>query len=222
MTYRPDENVKWIVIHYSATPVESDFSAADIDRIHTNRGFREIGYHKYIRKSGIVEKGRDLDQPGRFEQGAHSKGENAASIGVCFEGGVYASDPNTGLDTRTPAQTESMIRVIDELLERYPNAKVTGHRDMPGAATQCPGFDASKWWASVVKARQAKRTSPTQSKTVQASAVTVAGGAGTALSALSGLDQYAQYIVIGFAGITVLAALFIMRERLKAWAEGWR
>jgi len=70
--------------------------------------------------------------------------------------------------------------------------------------------------------RMKERTKPTQSKTVQASAVTMAGGAGTALSAVSGLDQYAQYIVLGFAGLVVLAGLFIMRERLKAWASGWR
>lgn len=66
------------------------------------------------------------------------------------------------------------------------------------------------------------RTSPAQSKTVQASVATIAGGAGTAVSAISGLDQHAQYIVLGFAGLVVLAGLFIMRERLKSWAAGWR
>lgn len=66
------------------------------------------------------------------------------------------------------------------------------------------------------------RTSAAQSKTVQASVATAAGGVGTAVSAVSGLDQYAQYIVLGFAGLVILGALFIMRERLKAWASGWR
>ena len=66
------------------------------------------------------------------------------------------------------------------------------------------------------------RTNPTQSKTVRASAAAIAGGAGTAVSAISGLDQYAQYIVLGFAGVTILAALFIMRERLRKWADGDR
>lgn len=66
------------------------------------------------------------------------------------------------------------------------------------------------------------RTSPVQSKTLQASAVSVGGAVGTAASALSGLDQYAQYIILGFAGLVVLATLFIMRERLKKWADGDR
>lgn len=222
MTYRPDENVKWIVIHYSATPIERDVSSEDIDAMHKKRGFKEIGYHKYIRKSGLVEKGRDLSQPGRFEQGAHSKGENAASIGVCFEGGVYQDDPNIGFDTRTPEQKEAMIRVIDDLLERYPNAKVVGHRDMPGAATQCPGFDATAWWDSVIKSRKKPRTSPTQSKTMRASATAIGGAAGTAATAIGALDDVAQYIVLGFTGIIILAALFIMRERLRKWADGDR
>jgi len=66
------------------------------------------------------------------------------------------------------------------------------------------------------------RTSPAQSKTMQASAVTVAGAAGTAVSTISGLHHYAQYIVLGFAGVIALAALFIMRERLRKWADGDR
>jgi len=144
MTYLRDDDVKYIVVHYSATNVEQDFSAADIDAMHKRRGWKGIGYHKYIRKSGLVEKGRDLN-----EQGAHVKGHNHHSVGVCYEGGVYQDDPNTGRDTRTAAQKQSMICVIGELLDRYPGAKVVGHRDMPGAATQCPGFDATAWWSSV-------------------------------------------------------------------------
>jgi len=79
----------------------------------------------------------------------------------------------------------------------------------------------AKDWTSGDSAPK-RRTSATQSKTVQASVATAAGGVGTAVSALSGLDQYAQYIVLGFAGLVVLGALFIMRERLKAWGAGWR
>lgn len=66
------------------------------------------------------------------------------------------------------------------------------------------------------------RTSPTQSKTVQASAVQIASGAGATVSAVAALDGYAQMAVIGFAAVVIVAGMFIMRERLKAWAEGWR
>ncbi|WP_161487380.1 MULTISPECIES: N-acetylmuramoyl-L-alanine amidase [unclassified Sulfitobacter] len=112
MSYLPDGRVTHIVIHYSATPIEKDFTAADIDRMHRTRGFNEIGYHYFIRKDGTVETGRDLGQPGRFEQGAHAKGNNASSIGICFEGGVRAAAPNVGFDSRTPAQIAAMIKLI--------------------------------------------------------------------------------------------------------------
>ena len=151
MTYKPDSNVRWIVQHYSATPIERDFTAADIDAMHRNRGFRKIGYHYFIRKSGEVETGRDLSQPGRFETGAHSQGENGASVGICLEGGVTLAAPNVGVDNRTPAQIKAQVALIRELLVRFPNAKVVGHKDMPGAATQCPGYDAAAWWASVAR-----------------------------------------------------------------------
>lgn len=67
-----------------------------------------------------------------------------------------------------------------------------------------------------------RRTSPAQTGSVQASAVTMASGAGTALSAVSGLDSVAQYIVLVFAGVIVLAGVYILRDRLEAWADGWR
>jgi len=38
---------------------------------------------------------------------------------------------------------------------------------------------------------------------------------------LSGMNETAQYIILGFAGITILFGIYIMKERLKAWAEGW-
>ena len=75
--------------------------------------------------------------------------------------------------------------------------------------------------APVQDARQ-DRTSPAQSRTVQASVVAAASAAGSAVTALSALDSVAQYIVLGFAGIGILMALWIMRERLRKWSAGDR
>ena len=149
MTYLLDSRVAYLVQHYSATAIEGNYTAADIDAMHKLRGFKEIGYHYFIRKNGMIETGRDLSQPGRFEQGAHSKGENDISIGICLEGGVTRARPNEGFDSRTHAQIKAQIKLIRELLLRFPNAKVIGHRDMPFAATQCPGYNAADWWQTV-------------------------------------------------------------------------
>jgi len=67
-----------------------------------------------------------------------------------------------------------------------------------------------------------QRTSPTQSKTMQASAVQIASGVGTGIGAFAALDGTAQLIAVGFAGLIVLMAVWIMRERLKKWGEGIR
>lgn len=160
MSYLPDSRVTWIVIHYSATPIEQSITAADIDRMHRQRGFTKIGYHYFIRRNGLIETGRDLSQPGRFEVGAHSSGENDASIGVCYEGGVRLGALQVGFDSRTPRQTASLTELILGLIERFPGALVDGHRDMPNAATQCPGFNARGWWDGVLRKRLALSKPP--------------------------------------------------------------
>lgn len=66
------------------------------------------------------------------------------------------------------------------------------------------------------------RTNVAQSTTVRASAVQIASGAGAGIAAVGALDGTAQIVALAFAGVVVLAALWIMRERIKKWAEGDR
>jgi zinc D-Ala-D-Ala carboxypeptidase len=61
-----------------------------------------------------------------------------------------------------------------------------------------------------------------ESKTVQAAVAQAASGAVAAGSALGALSGTAQVVLLVFAGITVLTGALILRERIKAWAEGWR
>lgn len=67
-----------------------------------------------------------------------------------------------------------------------------------------------------------ERTSAAQSSTVQASAVQIVSGAGAGIAAVGALDGTAQIVALAFAGVIVLAALWVMRERLRKWAEGDR
>ncbi|WP_417244367.1 N-acetylmuramoyl-L-alanine amidase [Celeribacter sp.] len=163
MTYLPLSQVRYLVIHYSATPIEHSYGLDDIDAMHRKRGFKKIGYHAYAPRAGGWQPGRDVVAGNRtFEMGAHSQGENDESLGFCYEGGVHLLDLDAGFDSRTPEQIEAMIGWIDTMLlltggDGIDPAKgpvVIGHRDMPGAATQCPGFDAGAWWREVVKSRQ--------------------------------------------------------------------
>ena len=67
-----------------------------------------------------------------------------------------------------------------------------------------------------------ERTSPVQSKTVQASAVQVVSGAGTVIAAAGALDGKVQLALIVLGAIVALAGLIIFRERLRKWGEGDR
>lgn len=136
------DTVTHIVVHYSATPRGQHVTVAEIDGWHRARGFAKIGYHKVVYLDGTVHNGR-----AESEIGAHVGGQNRGKIGICWIGGTEPGKPDVGVDTRTPAQTRALIRLIRDLLKRYPGARVVGHRDL--AATQCPGFDVIPWWASV-------------------------------------------------------------------------
>ena len=76
-------------------------------------------------------------------------------------------------------------------------------------------------WTSKAKPVE-ERTNVAQSKTVQASAVQIASGAGAGIAALSSLSGTAQVVALVFAGVIVVAAAWIMRERIKKWADGDR
>jgi len=123
-----------IIIHCSATPEGRDFSVADIDRWHKARGFRKIGYHYVIYRDGTIHQGRK-----ESEIGAHTLGQNAHSIGVCYIGGLDSE--GKAKDTRTLEQKSALVNLIKRLHLRYPQASVHGHREF--ARKACPCFDAA-------------------------------------------------------------------------------
>lgn len=93
-----------------------------------------MGYHYYITRDGTVHAGRPL-----YQEGAHATGYNRRSIGVCYEGGL---NPNgKPADTRTPAQKETLRKLLIRLKTDYPEVRIVGHRDLPGVNKACPCFD---------------------------------------------------------------------------------
>lgn len=219
--------IKRIIIHCSATRPEwmqdstPDERIAEIKRWHTEeRNFNDIGYHFIISQSGLVGEGRPIEIAG-----AHSKGNNSDSVGVCLLGGFGGDATDRALEHFTAVQLASLWNLIAELKSDYgKHITVHGHNEFSSKA--CPSFNVARWMAgqtiTETNAHKPVRKSPVQSKTVKASAVSVAASAGSAASALGGMDQYAQYMILGFCGLTILLGIYIMRERLKSWAEGWR
>ena len=116
--------IKYLVVHCSATPEGRNHTAKDIDAWHRQRGFEGIGYNYIIRLDGTVEEGRDVNKIP-----SHVKGYNKESIGICYIGG-------------TPAQKEALKKLLIELKKMYPQAEILGHRDFPNVAKACPCFNA--------------------------------------------------------------------------------
>ena len=129
--------ITMIVIHCSATRSNQDYPVQQLyhDHVEVNH-WRFIGYHYYIRRSGKVETCRPLSVIG-----AHAKGHNAFSIGICYEGGL--DEQGHYADTRTPEQKKAMAELIIRLKQQFPSiVQLVGHRDLPGVQKACPCFDA--------------------------------------------------------------------------------
>ena len=124
-----------IIVHCSATREEENYEVAEIRKWHLARGFSDIGYHFYIDLYGEIHKGRDISKIG-----AHCKGHNRNSIGICYCGGVEA-DGKTPKDTRNTEQKRSLVAVLRTLKAMFPNADIHSHNDFANKA--CPSFNAT-------------------------------------------------------------------------------
>lgn len=174
--------IELIVIHCSDSPNgrtlftgkhgDSNFvtPAQEIDRWHAQRGFHRqqqwrdkqnpelaaVGYHFVVYTSGAVATGRHFD-----EVGAHARGYNAASLGVCL----------VGRDKFTLAQWDTLrdhlCGMAKHLEQQRPNpprrfsnptpsealaifvqlgVRVIGHRELDPGKT-CPNFGVADWLA---------------------------------------------------------------------------
>ena len=135
--------IELIIIHCTATPNGRIVTPEAIDRWHKERGFcrkmrfriahnrhlRSFGYHFLIVDNLPIITGRHLD-----EDGAHARGYNRTSIGVCL----------AGTDRFSVEQWDKLRSLIESLMRLYPDAEVIGHRDV-NSHKECPCFDVREW-----------------------------------------------------------------------------
>uniref|UniRef100_A0A1A9WVY5 Peptidoglycan recognition protein family domain-containing protein n=1 Tax=Glossina brevipalpis TaxID=37001 RepID=A0A1A9WVY5_9MUSC len=136
-----------IIIHCAATPNgrvlgrDGENAAQVIDRWHRARGFHRdapandnglpsIGYHGVIDADGQLLTGR-----GEEEVGAHVRGYNQDSLGLCL----------VGTDQFTSAQWAVLRTQILTLRVRWPEATLHGHNEF--SSKLCPGFSVPAWAA---------------------------------------------------------------------------
>ena len=137
-----------IVIHCSATRrnwmqgATADAKVAEIKRWHTqDNGWSDIGYHYVIDRDGRVIGGRPV-----AKSGAHTRGRNANTIGLCLIGGHGSSETDRFDEHFTSMQDRALRKLIRSMQSEYGRLGITGHNQY--AAKACPGFTVSEWLAS--------------------------------------------------------------------------
>ena len=221
-------NIDTIIIHCTATRPDwwSGKSAQqktdEVRRWHVeDRGWSDCGYHHLIDRQGTVTEGRPLERTG-----AHAKGHNTGSVGISLFGGHGGNVSDQFEDNFTEDQDRALRELIAKLKAEHPITKIIGHNEVANKA--CPTFVVRDWLAKAPAAVQApmvasqQRTRPAQSRTVQTTVVQGVSAAGGAIAALQSLDGTAQIIVLVGCFVFGAMAMFILKERLRAWASGWR
>ena len=125
-----EKSIKLLVVHCSDTDNNANIGAREIHKMHLSFGWDGIGYHKVINRSGKIENGRP-----EFWIGAHVKGKNEMSLGVCLIGRDYFTKP----------QFLSLEKVLRDWKSLYPDAKILGHCDINNTSKTCPNFDIGVW-----------------------------------------------------------------------------
>ena len=139
-----------IIIHCSYTRPSQDIGAEEITKWHKDRGFDTIGYHYVITRDGLVELGRDVETAG-----AHARGYNRWSIGICLVGGMNEDNPRPE-DNFEDIQRHSMVDLVAEIFSSIGRVvEVVGHRDLPGVKKDCPCFDVSPYKSEMVRRMRA-------------------------------------------------------------------
>ena len=125
-------NINKIIVHCADTKTNQSFDITDVDNWHKKRGFSMVGYHYYIKLDGTIQEGRNLEQVG-----AHCKGQNSDSIGICFEGGLNAD--GSKWDGPLSPQLDAWNSLYQYLCFMFGNLPIKAHYEY--SEKSCPNFD---------------------------------------------------------------------------------
>lgn len=127
-------DVKFLAVHCTATS-----QSATVESIKRywkeEKKWRNPGYHYIVLPGGSVDQLLPINE---VSNGV--AGYNSVTINICYIGGI--TKQGKSVDNRTDAQKETIIRLLKDLKERFPNAVIQGHRDFPGVKKDCPCFNA--------------------------------------------------------------------------------
>lgn len=110
---------------------------AEIRRWHVEgRGWRDIGYHWLVGRSGDVLSGR-----AETEIGAGIEGHNRGVIHICLIGGHGLTETDRFSRNFTGRQETALRQLIQGISMRSRISRISGHNEY--AAKACPGFNVA-------------------------------------------------------------------------------
>ena len=130
--------IERVILHCSATKEHQDIDAATIRTWHTStpRNWSDIGYHFVVKLDGTIESGRPINRAG-----AHTKGQNKDSIGICYVGGLDCSGyPKNTLTAEQRRAIKRLCRALCLVLNQP--LSLHGHREY--SAKACPSFEVAE------------------------------------------------------------------------------
>lgn len=131
--------IKSIILHVSDSPDDLDIGAKEIREWHLQKGWSDIGYHYVIKKNGEIEIGRELEKPG-----AHVRGHNVDSIGICW----------VGRQNITNKAYAALTHLLLNLLDKYNLScqNILGHYEINPKKT-CPNIEMEDYRNYIGKLR---------------------------------------------------------------------
>lgn len=152
------ENIQYLIVHHTATARDTTTFEA-VKRYHVSKGWGDIGYHYFITADGKIWPGRSEDTVGAH---ASASSMNYKSLGICLTGNFMNEFP-------TYEQLQSLHDLLLKLMEKY-NVNVNnvlGHREVPKAATACPGDHLIEWISKFRQEKSEVKKSPDVAKAIE-------------------------------------------------------
>lgn len=138
-----------LIIHCTATTVAQAWDKKMLLHQHlVLNGWRKPGYHHFIELDGTVHNLVEYNEDPILSWGeiAYGAGKyNGTSLHICYSGGLGTT--MFPKDTRTLAQKGAMIRVIEDIIKKFPDIKIIGHNQLPDPQHNkaCPSFWVPTW-----------------------------------------------------------------------------
>lgn len=122
---KPQRKVSKVFIHCSDSDIQAHDNIKTIREWHLARGFNDVGYHYFIRKTGQIENGRPLkDVP------AAQEGHNTGSIAICVSGSKEYTK-----------QSMEALKTLCIAINKAYNGNITFHGHCEVSSKACPVFD---------------------------------------------------------------------------------